>query len=81
MTDLYIQKKIWPHDFKSVVYTSGGKRAPVGSKKSIANDIHLVAGAAVELLLVLVQVWDLKFSSTLVAFEAVLLENSRKLHL
>ena len=38
--------------------------------------IHLVAGAAVELLLVLVQVCDLKFSSTLVAFEAVLLENS-----
>ena len=56
------------------------ERAPVGSKESIANDIHLVAGAAVELLLVLVQVCDLKFSSTLVAFEAVLLENSRKLH-
>ena len=40
------------------------------------NIIHLVAGAAVELLLVLVQVCDLKFSSTLVAFEAVLFKNT-----
>ena len=37
-----------------------------------ANFVHLVAGAAVEQFLVLVQVSDVKFSSALTAFEAIL---------
>ena len=34
--------------------------------------VHLVAGAAVEQFLMFVQVSDIKFSSTLIAFEAKL---------
>ena len=37
-----------------------------------ANFVHLVAGAAVEQFLVLIQVSDVKFSSALIAFEAIL---------